>query len=85
MLLTGLFVRSDGSVLLPTLLHAAANGSTPLTGRIDAVSAWELRAIVYAVLAVALLVVAREEFLRRPRTDNAADVRAAVGAERRVP
>jgi membrane protease YdiL (CAAX protease family) len=54
------FAAGRGSSLLAGLLHAAANGAVPLTWGIDVVRVWELRGVVYAVLAVAVVILARQ-------------------------
>jgi hypothetical protein len=53
------FAAGRGSSLLAGLLHAAANGAVPLTWGIDVVRVWELRGVVYAVMAVAVVILAR--------------------------
>ena len=51
-----LYVRSGGSVLLVGLFHALFNGTTPLMSGIDSNVTWELRALVFAGVAIAVLV-----------------------------
>lgn len=57
------FAAGGGSALLAGLMHAAANGAVPLTWGIEPTTVWELRAIVFAVLAVAVVILARKRFL----------------------
>jgi uncharacterized protein len=54
-LLTWLYVRSGGSVLLTTLFHTAFNAATPLTWAIDSDVAWAIRPVLLAIVAVAVV------------------------------
>ena len=65
------FAAGRGSSLLAALVHAAANGAVPLTWGIDVVRVWELRAVVYAALAIAVVIVARHLFLSPLDEDEA--------------
>jgi membrane protease YdiL (CAAX protease family) len=63
-LFTWVFLHTRGSVLLISLFHAALNGSTPLTHGVEPGQAWELRAIVYAVTALILVMAAGPQLVR---------------------
>jgi uncharacterized protein len=65
LLITWLYLRSGGSVLVATVFHAASNAATVLTAGLPAAQAWELRGVVYAVLSVALLVATRGDLVPR--------------------
>jgi membrane protease YdiL (CAAX protease family) len=54
--LTWIYVGTGGSVLITGLVHALLNGLTPLTNGLDPVVAWDLRGVVFPI--VAILVVA---------------------------
>ena len=53
--LTWVFVGSGGSVLLAALVHTGLNGVVPLMAGVDGDLSWELRAVVAAVIAVAVI------------------------------
>jgi uncharacterized protein len=54
-LLTWIFVGSGGSVLLTGLVHAGLNGVVPLMRGIDADASWAIRAVLAAVIAIAIV------------------------------
>jgi membrane protease YdiL (CAAX protease family) len=53
--LTWIFVGS-GSVLLAALVHAGFNGVVPLMRGIDAEASWDIRAVLAAGIAIAIVV-----------------------------
>ena len=72
--LTWIFVRTGGSVLLTALVHAGFNGVVPLMGGIDPDLAWLIRGVLAAVIAIA--VIALGGFGRRPLSVPAAHATA---------
>ena len=54
-ILTWIFVGSGGSVLLTGLVHTGLNGVVPLMWGVDADLSWMLRAVIAAVIAVAVV------------------------------
>jgi membrane protease YdiL (CAAX protease family) len=67
--LTWIFVRTGGSVLLTGLVHAGFNGVVPLMRGIDADAAWAIRAVLAALVALAIVVLGGFE-VRRPASDR---------------
>ena len=59
------FIHTRGSVLLVTLFHAMVNTTTPMTGDIDPVVAWELRGIVLAAMAIIVVLLAGPDLMRQ--------------------
>ena len=55
-ILTWIYVGTGGSVLVTGLFHMLLNGLTPLTSGLDPFVAWEIRGVVFPI--VAILVVA---------------------------
>ena len=55
-ILTWIYVGTGGSVLMTGLFHALLNGLTPLTNGLDPFVAWDIRGVVFPI--VAILVVA---------------------------
>ncbi len=55
-LLTWIYLRT-GSALLAGLMHACLNATVPLTWGLDPVWVWQVRAVVLAVMAIAVVVV----------------------------
>ena len=55
-ILTWIYVGTGGSVLMTGLFHALLNGLTPLTHGLDPFVAWDIRGVVFPI--VAILVVA---------------------------
>jgi membrane protease YdiL (CAAX protease family) len=66
-----MFSASHGSALLAGLMHASANGAVPLTWGLDAARVWEMRGIAFAIVAVALVLLARRTFMRPARDVDA--------------
>jgi membrane protease YdiL (CAAX protease family) len=54
--LTWVFIHTRGSVLLTTLCHGTLNALTPLTAGIAPAQAWWLRAAVFGVIALLVVV-----------------------------
>jgi membrane protease YdiL (CAAX protease family) len=54
-LLTWIYLRTGGSVLLAGLMHAALNAWVPLTWALDPEWAWMARGVVFALLAVVVV------------------------------
>jgi len=54
-LLTWIFVGTGGSVLLAALVHAGLNGVVPIMSGLDAEAAWAVRAVLAAVIAIAVV------------------------------
>jgi uncharacterized protein len=54
-ILTWLYVGTGGSVLMTGLFHMLLNGLTPLTSGIDPLVAWDIRGVVFPILAVLLV------------------------------
>jgi membrane protease YdiL (CAAX protease family) len=71
------FAAGKGSVILPGLMHAAANGAVPLTWGVDADTVWVLRAVVFAALAVVVVILARQTFFR-PLGDDGHETEMAL-------
>ena len=51
-ILTWIYVGTGGSVLLTGLFHMLLNGLTPLTNGIDPLVAWDIRGVVFPIVAV---------------------------------
>jgi membrane protease YdiL (CAAX protease family) len=60
--LTWIYVGTGGSVLMTGLFHALANGLVPLTNGLDPYLVWDIRGVVFPV--VAILIVAFGGFRR---------------------
>jgi len=56
-LLTWIYLRTGGSVLLAGLMHAALNATLPLTWGLDPRWAWQARAGVFGVIAALVMVI----------------------------
>jgi uncharacterized protein len=65
-LLSWLFIRTGGSVLMTGLFHALLNGTVSLTWGLDAAEAWADRGIVF--VAITLVVIALGGFRSIPRS-----------------
>ncbi len=71
MILTWVYVGTGGSVLMTGLFHALLNGLVPLTNGVDPNLAWDIRGVVFPI--VAILIVALGGFrARQPSTARAA-------------
>jgi membrane protease YdiL (CAAX protease family) len=64
-ILTWIYVGTGGSVLMTGLFHALANGLVPLTNGLDPYVVWDIRGVVFPI--VALFVVALGGFTRVQR------------------
>jgi uncharacterized protein len=53
--LTWIFVGSGGSVVLAALVHAGFNGVVPLMRGIDVEASWDIRAVLAAGIAIAIV------------------------------
>ena len=67
-ILTWIYVGTGGSVLMTGLFHTLLNGLTPLTNGIDPFVAWDVRGIVFPVIAI--LVVATRWVQRHAALDT---------------
>jgi membrane protease YdiL (CAAX protease family) len=54
-ILTWIYVGTGGSVLMTGLFHALLNGLTPLTNGLDPFLAWDIRGIVFPILAIVVV------------------------------
>jgi uncharacterized protein len=63
-ILTWVFVGTGGSVIVTALVHAGLNGVVPLMRGIDADASWAIRAVLAAVIAIAIVALGG---LRPPR------------------
>ncbi|HTE64787.1 MAG TPA: CPBP family intramembrane glutamic endopeptidase, partial [Candidatus Binatia bacterium] len=54
-ILTWLFVRTGGSVLMTALFHAGLNAMSPVMAGVDANTQWIIRNVLAAVIAVAIV------------------------------
>ena len=81
-ILTWLYVGTGGSVLMTGLFHTLLNGMVPLTNGLDPFVAWDIRGIVFPVVAAVILALGGYRVLER-RVDRAAPApevaHAAVG------
>jgi membrane protease YdiL (CAAX protease family) len=71
-ILTWVYVGTGGSVLVTGLFHTLANGLVPLTNGLDPYVVWDIRGVVFPI--VAILIVVLGGFRRLART-------AAAGSE----
>ena len=53
--LTWVFVGTGGSVLVTALVHTGLNGTVPIMWGVDPELSWALRAVLAAVIAVAVI------------------------------
>lgn len=70
---TWIFIHTGGSVLMTSLFHAGFNASTPFTWSIDPDAAWAIRPVIFAVIAVAVVLLGG---LRRSPSRGVAPARA---------
>lgn len=68
-LLTWVYIRTS-SVLLAGLMHAAFNGSVPLTWGLDPAWVWQARAITLTIMAVAVLVSGQFRITEHPKSQS---------------
>jgi len=54
-ILTWIYVGTGGSVLMTGLFHALLNGLTPLTNGLDPLVAWDIRGVVFPIVAIAVV------------------------------
>jgi CAAX protease family protein len=54
-ILTWIYVGTGGSVLMTGLFHALLNGLTPLTNGLDPFVAWDIRGVVFPIVAIAVV------------------------------
>ena len=78
-ILTWLYVGTGGSVLMTGLFHSLLNGLVPLTNGLDPFVAWDIRGVVFPVVAAVILALGGYRVLER-RIDSTAPSRAAVHA-----
>ncbi|HEX7347758.1 MAG TPA: type II CAAX endopeptidase family protein [Candidatus Limnocylindrales bacterium] len=76
-ILTWVYIGTGGSVLITGLFHTLLNGLTPLTNGIDPFVAWDIRGIVFPV--VAILVIAFGGLPRVERSTEAVVASTAPG------
>jgi membrane protease YdiL (CAAX protease family) len=69
--LTWIYIGTGGSVLMTGLFHTLLNGLVPLTNGIDPLLAWDIRGIVFPVVAVLLVALGGFRTGRTP--DSVAD------------
>ena len=67
MILTWIYVGTGGSVLMTGLLHALLNGLTPLTNGLDPFVAWDIRGVVFPIVAILVVVLGEFRGLRASR------------------
>jgi membrane protease YdiL (CAAX protease family) len=53
--LSWVFFGTGGSVLISAMVHAGLNGVTPLMSGLNAETAWEIRAVVAAIIALTIV------------------------------
>jgi membrane protease YdiL (CAAX protease family) len=53
--LTWIYVGTGGSVLMTGLFHALANGLVPLTNGLDPYVVWDIRGVVFPIVAVLIV------------------------------
>jgi membrane protease YdiL (CAAX protease family) len=79
-LLSWLFVRTGGSVLMTGLFHTLLNGTVSLTWGLDPAEAWADRGIVFAAIAVVVIALGGFRSISRSRIQLAAPVALIVAA-----
>ena len=55
-ILTWIYVGTGGSVLMTGLFHALANGLVPLTNGLDPDVVWDIRGVVFPIIAILIVV-----------------------------
>jgi membrane protease YdiL (CAAX protease family) len=68
-ILTWIFIGTGGSVLITALVHTGLNGVVPLMWGVNTEAAWEIRAVLAAVIALTIVALGglrAEEDHRRP-------------------
>jgi uncharacterized protein len=76
-ILTWLYVGTGGSVLMTGLFHTLLNGMVPLTNGIDPFVVWDIRGVVFPVVAAIILALGGYRVLER-RVDGTAPALAGV-------
>lgn len=64
--LTWIYVGTGGSVLMTALVHAGLNGVVPVMAALDVETAWEVRAVLAAVIAIVIVAFGGATLRRRP-------------------
>jgi membrane protease YdiL (CAAX protease family) len=82
-LLTWIYLRT-GSVLLAGLMHAALNGTVPLTWGLDPAWVWQARAGVLSVIAVVVVLVSGRQWWLSASRSRAGDAPSSVDATHTV-
>ena len=72
-ILTWIYVGSGGSVLLTGLFHMLLNGLTPLTNGLDPFVAWDVRGVVFPVVAILIVALGGFRALQGSRGSTAVD------------
>ena len=73
-LLSWLFIRTGGSVLMTGLFHALLNGAVSLTWGLDPAEAWAYRGIVFVAIAIVVIALGGFRSVSRPRAQLATPV-----------
>jgi hypothetical protein len=55
-ILTWIYVGTGGSVLMTGLFHTLANGLVPLTNGLDPYLVWDIRGVVFPIIAILIVV-----------------------------
>jgi membrane protease YdiL (CAAX protease family) len=71
-ILTWIYVGTGGSVLMTGLFHMLLNGLTPLTNGLDPFVAWDVRGVVFPVVAVLVVALGGFRALQRSGASGAA-------------
>jgi uncharacterized protein len=79
-LLSWLFIRTGGSVLMTGLFHALLNGTVSLTWGLDPAEAWADRGIVFVAIALVVIVLGGFRSIPRSRIQFAAPLAILVAA-----
>jgi hypothetical protein len=79
-LLSWLFIRTGGSVLMTGLFHALLNGTVALTWGLDPAEAWAYRGVVFVAIAVVVVALGGFRSITRSRVKLAAPVAMLVAA-----